>query len=235
MLILPSRCIIDDTVTTRSVTFGSSRLVSAKWPRWLVPIWLSNPSLVCAYGTAMMPALLTRTSTLSTPSANARTDARSCRSSWRISTSPVIPDAAASPLAVLRTASTTLAPTRASSRAVTSPRPLLAPVTMTVRPANEGRSAAVHSLMGQSLMTGQGLLGLDHESPQDGLDVGSVRGGLVGEARDRELDQVLLPRHVRARRRAGGDHDAVVTLHALAVEVVGALDHRRREAAVVVS
>jgi len=41
----------------------------------LVPIWLSKPSIVCAYGTAMMPALLTRTSTASTPSANARTDA----------------------------------------------------------------------------------------------------------------------------------------------------------------
>ncbi len=55
-----------------------------------MPIWLSNPSTVCAYGTAMMPALLTSTSTLSTPSANARTEARSCRSSLRTSTSPVI-------------------------------------------------------------------------------------------------------------------------------------------------
>ena len=32
---------------------GSNRLVSAKWPRWLVPIWLSKPSTVCAYGTAV--------------------------------------------------------------------------------------------------------------------------------------------------------------------------------------
>ena len=35
----------------------------------------------------------------------------------------------------------------ASSRAVTAPSPLLAPVTMAVRPANEGRSAAVHEVM----------------------------------------------------------------------------------------
>lgn len=38
----------DETVTTRSVTLGNSRFVSAKWPRWLVPIWLSKPSLVSA-------------------------------------------------------------------------------------------------------------------------------------------------------------------------------------------
>ena len=66
--------------------------------------------------------------------------------------SPVMPAAAALPLSRLRTATMTLAPTRASSRAVTSPRPLLAPVTMTVRPENEGRSAAVQSLMAATLM-----------------------------------------------------------------------------------
>src|SRR4029079_3688260 len=139
--------ICDDTVTTRSPTLGSSRLVSAKWPRWLVPIWLSKPSTVCAYGTAMMPALLISKSTPSTPSAKARTDARSCRSSLRTSTSPVMVAAALSALCVLRTAKFVWAPTRASSRAVTSPRPLLAPVMITVRPENEGRSAAVQSVM----------------------------------------------------------------------------------------
>ena len=57
---------------------------------------------------------------------------------------PEIVCAACSPFAVSRTASTTWAPARASSRAVINPRPLLAPVTTTVRPAKEGRSAAVH-------------------------------------------------------------------------------------------
>ena len=94
----------------------------------------------------MMPALLTSTSTFCTPSANSRTDARSCRSSLRTSTSPIMSAAAALPLSILRTATMTLAPTRANSRAVISPRPLLAPVTMAVRPENEGR-AAVQSVM----------------------------------------------------------------------------------------
>src|SRR6516162_4655359 len=97
----------------------------------------------------MMPALLISTSTLSTPSANWRTDDRSCRSSRRTSTTlgPVICCAAASPLLVLRTAMMMLAPLPANSRAVSAPSPLLAPVTMTVRPANDGRSAAVQSAM----------------------------------------------------------------------------------------
>ncbi len=58
--------------------------------------------------------------------------------------------AASSPFSVLRQARTTWAPTRASSRAVTRPNPLLAPVTMTVRPANEGRSAAVQLMAAHS-------------------------------------------------------------------------------------
>jgi hypothetical protein len=49
---------------------------------------------------------------------------------------------------MLRTAEMTVAPTRANSRAVTNPKPLLAPVTMTVRPENDGRSAAVQTERG---------------------------------------------------------------------------------------
>src|SRR5258708_10801694 len=96
----------------------------------------------------MMPALFTNTSAPSIPSAKARTDARSCRSSLWTSTSPVMVAAASSPLVVLRTAKIVLAPTRANSLAVTNPRPLFAPVTITVRPENEGRSAAVHAERG---------------------------------------------------------------------------------------
>ena len=46
--------------------------------------------------------------------------------------------AAASPLSRLRTASTTCAPLAARSRAATRPMPLLAPVTITVRPFRSG-------------------------------------------------------------------------------------------------
>src|ERR1700736_3416140 len=252
---------IDDTVTTRSVVFGSSKLVSAKWPRWLVPISLSNPSTVCACGTAMMPALFTRTSAPSIPSAKARTDARSCRSSLRTSTSPVIVAAAWVPLSTLRTAKIVLAPTRANSLAVTNPRPLLAPVTITVRPENEGRSAAVHPDSERGLPSDpdseRGLpsdpdseRGLpsdpdavmvntltaallrrrvrhrDVESRDDGLDVGGLLGGLLGVAGDRELDEVVPAGQCRLAGRlwwlrgAGGDDDAVVAVHAAAVEVV---------------
>ena len=45
-----------------------------------------------------------------------------------------------------------LAPLRANSRAVTAPSPLLAPVMITVRPANDGRSAAVQSVMTVSVL-----------------------------------------------------------------------------------
>ena len=42
----PVRWAPEETVTTRSVTCGSSRLVSAKWPRWFVPNCSSKPSAV---------------------------------------------------------------------------------------------------------------------------------------------------------------------------------------------
>src|SRR3954452_10096260 len=146
------RCAPEDTVTTRSRSRGSSRLVSAKWPRWLVPICSSKPSLVRVSGVAMTPALLTRTSSSpSQPSANARTEARSARSSGRTSTAPVISRAAASPLAVSRTASVTRAIARASSVLASLPITLFAPVTTNVRPSRDGRSAAVHLLMDRSL------------------------------------------------------------------------------------
>src|SRR5207247_7630804 len=51
---------------------------------------------------------------------------------------------ACSPFAGSRTARTTRAPARPSSRAATRPIPLLAPVTRKVRPSRWGRSAAVH-------------------------------------------------------------------------------------------
>ena len=44
------RCAPEATTTTRSRTWGSSRLVSAKWPRWFVPSCISKPSLVRLLG-----------------------------------------------------------------------------------------------------------------------------------------------------------------------------------------
>src|SRR5215212_204444 len=138
----------DASVTTRSVTCGSSRLVSAKWPRWLVPNCSSKPSAVRASGTAMIPALLTSTSRSPVhPAANDRTEDRSARSSCRTSTCPVSPAAACSPRAGSRTASTTRAPAAASARAVARPSPLLPPVITTVRPVCAGMSAVLHEVM----------------------------------------------------------------------------------------
>src|SRR6202022_4434409 len=127
----------------RSRIWGSSRMVSAKWPRWLVPNCSSKPSAVWASGTCMMPALLIRTSTGPRhDDAKARTDDRELRSRSRTSVSLAMPSATACPLAGLRTASTTCAPAWASASAVALPSPLVAPVTMIVLPVKSGRSAA---------------------------------------------------------------------------------------------
>src|ERR1700730_15112925 len=124
--------------------WGSSRLVSAKWPRWLVPNCSSKPSGVRVSGTCMMPALLIRTSMgCCHDDAKARTDDRELRSSSRTSVSLAMPFATARPLTGLRTASTTCAPEWASALAVALPSPLVAPVTMNVLPVKSGRSAAV--------------------------------------------------------------------------------------------
>src|SRR5580765_1807077 len=141
----PRRCIPDETVTTRSVMAGSSRLVSAKWPRWLVPICISKPSAVLACGIAITPALLISTSIRpDQSSANALTDSSEARSSRRTSLAPPTSAAACRPLASSRTASTTRAPAPASASAACLPIPLFAPVTTKVRPLWSARSATVH-------------------------------------------------------------------------------------------
>ena len=143
----PKLCALDDTVTTRgsaaASNVGSSSPVSAKWPRWLVPSWLSNPSAVVAFGTAMIPALFMSTSSDSrssaTPAAHSRTDASDWRSSVRTS--------GAGPVALAFTASSAVSRLgRVATRqqhagalggqasAERSPSPLLAPVIRIVRP-----------------------------------------------------------------------------------------------------
>ena len=115
----------------------------SKWPRWLVANWDSKPCGVTRRGGNITPALLMSTST-PMPSrriaaANARTESRSARSSGRNSTAAagcaaLIRATASRPFAWLREAITTRPPWAASSRLVSNPRPLLAPVTMKVRP-----------------------------------------------------------------------------------------------------
>ncbi len=84
----------------------------------------------------MIPALFTSTSISPLhASAKVRIDARSVSSRWRTSVCPAIPCATAVPFATLRTARMTRAPARANCRVVATPRPLEAPVTITVFPA----------------------------------------------------------------------------------------------------
>ena len=86
-------------------------------------------------GGTITPALLiSRSISPSQPSANARTEARSARSSGRTSTLPGMPAAALAPFSALRTARTTRALRSASAVAAARPMPLLAPVTIAVRP-----------------------------------------------------------------------------------------------------
>jgi hypothetical protein len=101
----------------------------------------------------MTPALLIRRSSPwceeRKRSANDCTEERLPRSSWDNSTprpgaADAISFSAASPFWMSRQASTTLAPARASSRAATSPMPLLAPVTIAVRPVWSGICSVLH-------------------------------------------------------------------------------------------
>src|SRR6266702_429142 len=153
---LPLWCSPLDTVTTRgwppdASRAGSSRPVSAKWPRWLVPNCISNPSAVSWRGIIITPALLTsRSSGPENWSANARTDARSARSSGAHSAPAPISRTAARPLSALRLATTTRAPWRATSCAVWYPMPLFPPVTTAVRPDRSGISSAVQRAISPS-------------------------------------------------------------------------------------
>src|ERR1700677_3353002 len=138
----------EDTVTTRPVTFGSRRFVSAKWPRWLVPNCSSKPSAVRASGGIITPALLiSRSMSPCQTEANRRTESRLARSSTRTAVAPGMVAAAASPFAWSRTARTTWAPALATAAAAVRPMPLLAPVTITVLPDISGMSAAEKAAM----------------------------------------------------------------------------------------
>src|SRR5882762_2055802 len=144
-------------VTTREPGTGSicssSSPVRAKCPRWLVPSCSSNPSTVVCFGGNITPALLTSRSILGcrarSSAAAARTDSKQVRSrGWTVTSAPgaapAMRAAAALPLSVSRTASTTDAPRAARTRAVSNPRPVFAPVTTASRPRWPGTSSLVH-------------------------------------------------------------------------------------------
>src|SRR2546430_808210 len=145
------RCAWLLTVTTREPGTGSicssSSPVRAKWPRWLVPSCSSNPSRVICLGGNITPALLISRSirgcrARSSPAA-ARMDSSEARSrGWTVTSAPgAVPAmraAAALPLPVSRTASTTDAPRAARIPAVSNPRPVFAPVTTASRPRLPG-------------------------------------------------------------------------------------------------
>mmetsp|Transcript_33225 Transcript_33225/g.84669 ORF Transcript_33225/g.84669 Transcript_33225/m.84669 type:complete len:239 (+) Transcript_33225:258-974(+) len=139
----PIVCAVDATVTTRpsSSMSGSSRRVSAKCPRWLVPICSSKPCLVFCCGVAMTPALFssseTRPSFCAISRQAALTESRSARSSFCTRARPAaapISASARSPAASSRQASTTKHPTSSSALADSAPMPELPPVTTATPP-----------------------------------------------------------------------------------------------------
>src|SRR5215467_3551272 len=153
----PARWPLLLTVTTRDPGTGSirssSRPVSAKWPRWLVPSCSSNPSAVVPRGGIISPALLMSRSRREwlarICSAAARTESSEARS--RRTTETVACGAAAdsratarSALPVSRQARIVTAARCASTAAASNPMPVFAPVTTAVRPCWPGTSATVH-------------------------------------------------------------------------------------------
>ena len=68
--ITPDSCASEDTFTMRApgaafFSKGITKLVRRKWPKWLVPICISNPSSVLVSGQVITPALLIRMSIFS--------------------------------------------------------------------------------------------------------------------------------------------------------------------------
>src|SRR4051812_33478790 len=178
---------LTDTILAPSAAASASRspTASEKWPRWFEANCNSCPlGAMVSSGVAITPALFTR---MSSGPVQARTKAatldRSLRSMTPTSTLwflvlSRIPAATRSPYVVLRTASVTDAPAAASARAVSTPIPDEAPVTIAVLPVRSTpamTSAAVDSgpngVVTRSLMvsaySGDGLLGFARDAFDD--------------------------------------------------------------------
>ena len=117
-----------------------SPMARAKWPRWLVANCNSQPSAVRHSGVAKMPALLTRMcsgpcheATKASIESRADRSRGATRTAARCRGRPMSA-AVFSPARMSRTARVTSAPALASARAVSTPMPDEAPVTMARRP-----------------------------------------------------------------------------------------------------
>lgn len=170
-----------DVTTTRDpgvcASLGRSSAVSAKPPRWLTPSCSSKPCVVRISGGIITPALLMsasmRGAVIACPAA-ARTLARSARSSGRNARSAPgwvcrMCAIAASAFDRSRHASRTRAPRAASTRDVSRPRPVLAPVTMKPLPDWSGTSASVKPFRADMVM-------FDSVCERRGGAAGCIRG-----------------------------------------------------------
>src|SRR4051812_26657880 len=184
---------LTDTILAPSAAASASRspTASEKWPRWFEANCNSCPlGAMVSSGVAITPALFTR---MSSGPVQARTKAatldRSLRSMTPTSTLwflvlSRIPAATRSPYVVLRTASVTDAPAAASARAVSTPIPDEAPVTIAVLPVRSTpamTSAAVDSGPNGVVTRSSDVAG----SPAPSVMVTAYSGdGLLGFARD---------------------------------------------------
>ncbi len=177
------RWAIEDTVTTRLSGAASSAgrrwAVHATWPRWFTPNVVSKPSTVTVRERPSIPALLMhrwigpKRSQASV--AAAATCVRSPRSRRRTWTSapgwrPTISARAATARSSFRQARTVVAPAAAKAAAVSSPMPLLAPVTIATRPCWDGTPPLVNSGVAEAIdRVGGDAVGVElagHEVPR---------------------------------------------------------------------
>ena len=149
---------LEEIQTTRELNSGVeglsmaslSRLKRRKWERWLVPNCVSKPSTVFPSGTAMMPALLTRTFSLELLERNSAAHLRTLSSEPRSMCKNSIWEGlkklaqASSPFFTFLTVKNNFAPVLARARAASTPIPLDAPVIrMTLSVSLPSRSSSL--------------------------------------------------------------------------------------------
>ena len=145
--------------------------VRAKWPRWLVPNWSSNPSSVVRRGVAITPALLTSRS-IGRARRSAARRARGQMPGREVERGQVepAPGAAERTLQAPRPAGGVTAGHHDGAGAgqpgaVNSPMPLLAPVTTATRPPWSGMSEVRQACSRHKLGPGLGACGQSGPRP----------------------------------------------------------------------
>ena len=202
---------VDDARRRRGAARGSSRLVSRNGPRWFTASMVSMPSLVSVRDRSVTPALLTSTpisSVIDSISATARrTSAWSPRSQSTISVFAPGTEASMSAFATSarsRSRHTRMVrcPAAARPRAVSSPMPEFAPVTIAVE--SELITTFRHNACRQA--NRRGRLSTTHLVPQS---AGRVRSTLRSGVAPHHRSRFQRPR-IRTRT---GDHDGVAAAH----------------------